>query len=188
MTPFAQPATVGAVVSEEPVDRTMSSLLRLVTARRLLAAVLLAAAVVGCADRGPPSSSELADLSGEDVLDLLGDEHDDGDREICGEDSTSDYEGATVAHGLDFTSEVPAEAVAEIERLGSKLDDHEQRHFDTHRLLLISWDPTSADLGEGYGTELGSVYELHYWEDEHSIGWGVVYSGSVFECPADWPD
>ena len=190
MTPFAQPATVGAVVSEEPADRTMSSLLRLVTARRLLAAVLLVASVlvVGCADRGPPSSDELAQLSGEDVLGLVGDEHDGGGREICGEDSTSDYEGATVAHGLDFTSEVPAEAVAEIERLGSKLNDYEQQHFDTHRLLLISWDPTSADLGEGYGTELGSVYELHYWEDEHSIGWGVVYSGSVFECPPGWPD
>ena len=87
MTPFAQPATAGAVVSEEPVDRTMSSLLRLVTARRLLAAVLFAAAVVGCADRGPPSSDELADLSGEDVLGLLGDEHDGGGREICGVES-----------------------------------------------------------------------------------------------------
>ncbi len=176
-------------MSEEPADRTMSSLLRLVTARRLLAAVLLAAAVVGCADRGPPSSSELADLSGEDVLDLLGDEHDDGDREICGEDRTVDIEAiGAVSHGLDATSEIPAEVIAAIEERGARLDDYEQRHFDTHRLLLISWDATSKDLGEGYGPQLGSVYELHYLEDETSVGWGVVYSGSVLECPADWPD
>lgn len=167
----------------------MHSPLRLVTARRLLAAVLLAAAVVGCADRGPPSPSELADLSGENVLDLLGDEHDDGGREICGEDETAHIATTgAVAHGLDSTSEVPAEAVSALEESGGNLDDHEQRHFDTHRLLLISWDPTSVDLGEGYGPELGSVYELHYLGDETSIGWGVVYSGSVFECPADWPD
>ena len=63
------------------------------------------------------------------------------------------------------------------------LEDYEQRHFDTHRLLLISWDATSKDLGEGYGPQLGSVYELHYLEDETSVGWGVVYSGSVLESP-----
>ena len=146
--------------------------------------IVLIAAVVGCVDRDPPNWEELAELSGPAVHDLIMDRHDDGEREICGEDVTADYVGAVVAHGLDSTSEVPAEAVAGIERLGSNLNDHEQRHFDTHRLLLISWDATTKDLGEGYGAEFGSVYELHYWEDEisASVGWGVVYSGTVFEC------
>ena len=161
----------------------MHSLLRLATARRLLAAVLLAAAVVGCADRGPPSPDELAQLSGSAVHDLIMERHDDGDREICGMARIPDIEAVgVVPHGLASTSEVPAEAVALIEFSGARIEDYEQRHFDTHRLLLISWDATSRDLGQGYGAELGSVYELHYLEDERSIGWGDVYWGNVHEC------
>lgn len=166
----------------------MNSVPRLSTARQLLTTGLLIAAVVTAVlvwvNRTAPAATALNNLSGPAVHDLIMERHDDGEREICGEDVTADYVGAVVAHGLDSTSEVPAEAVAEIERLGSNLNDHEQRHFDTHRLLLISWDATTKDLGEGYGAEFGSVYELHYWEDEisASVGWGVVYSGTVFEC------
>ncbi len=161
----------------------MSSLLRLVTARRLLAAVLLAAAVVGCADRGPPSSDELVQLDGPAVHDLVTKHHAGEDREICGMARIPDIEAVgVVPHGLASTSEVPVEAVALIEFSGARLEDYEQRHFDTHRLLLISWDATSRDLGEGYGAELGSVYELHYLEDETSIGWSDVYWGNVHEC------
>ena len=161
----------------------MHSLLRLVTARRLLAAVLLAAAVVGCADRGPPSSDELVQLDGPAVHDLVTKRHAGGDREICGMARIPAIEAiGVVPHGLASTSEVPVEAVALIEFSGARLEDYEQRHFDTHRLLLISWDATSRDLGEGYGAELGSVYELHYLEDETSIGWSDVYWGNVHEC------
>lgn len=154
----------------------------------LLIAVIVAVVLVWV-NRGAPTAIALSGLDGEDVHTLVAQSHDDGARKICGEDETAHIATTgAVAHGLDSTSEVPAEAVSALEESGGNLDDHEQRHFDTHRLLLISWDPTSVDLGEGYGPELGSVYELHYLEDETSIGWGVVYAGSVFECPADWPD
>lgn len=171
----------------------MNSSLRPYRPRQFAVAVLLIATIVVAVlvwvNRGAPTAIALNGLDGEDVHTLVAQAHDDGARKICGEDVTAHIatEGA-VAHGLDSTSEVPAEAIAVLEEYGSNLDDHEQRHFDTHRLLLISWDPTSVDLGEGYGPELGSVYELHYLEDETSIGWGVVYSGSVFECPPGWPD
>ncbi len=163
---------------------------------RLLAALLLTAPVlvVGCAERGPPSSDELADLRGWDVLALVGDEHDGGGRELCGTASEPDYEddenSETRPHGLDATSEVPAQAAAAVEEFGGVVEDHEHRHFDTHRLLLISWDRTSADLGPGYGVELGSVFELYHEVDlrDGSATWYVVYTGNVFECPPDWPD
>lgn len=163
----------------------MSLSLRLGITWRLLIALLLIAPVlvVACADRGPPSSDELNDLSGPAVHDLIMDQHDDSDQGICGMARISDIEAiGVVPHGLDSASEVPAEVVALIEFSGARLEDYEQRHFDTHRLLLISWDATSRDLGEGYGAELGSVYELHYLEDETSIGWGDVYWGNVHEC------
>ena len=162
----------------------MISLLRLVTPRRLLAIDSLIALVVGCADRGPPSSDELTKLSGSAVHDLIMEQHDDSDQGICGTARIPDIEAiGVVPHGLDSASEVPAEVVALIEGFfGDRIEDYEQRHFDTHRLLLISWDATSRDLGEGYGAELGSVYELHYLEDETSIGWGDVYWGNVHEC------
>ncbi len=163
------------------------------TTRRLLAAGLLIAAVIAAVlvwmNRGAPAVTALDNLSGEEVHTLVAQRHDDGDLEICGEDTTANIQSiGKVAHGLDSTSEVPAEVVTAIEARGANLEDHEQRHFDTYRLLLVSWDPTSRDLGERYGAELGSVYELHYLEDENSIGWGVVYSGTVFECPPNWPD
>ena len=171
----------------------MTPLLSRFTTRRLLAAGLLIAVVIAAivvwVDRRPPSAIALDNLSGEEVHTLVAQRHDDGDLEICGEDTTANIQSiGKVAHGLDSTSEVPAEVVTAIEARGANLEDHEQRHFDTYRLLLVSWDPTSRDLGERYGAELGSVYELHYLEDENSIGWGVVYSGTVFECPPNWPD
>ena len=165
----------------------MTSLSPRFTPRRLLAAGLLIAVVIAAivvwVDRGSPSAIVLDNLSGEEVHDLIMQQQSDGDLEICGASTISDIEAIrSVPHGLDSTSEVPEEVVEAIEAHYSVVDDHEQRHFDTHRLLLISWDPTSIDLGEGYGAELGSVYELHYLEDENSIGWGVVYSGAVYEC------
>ena len=171
----------------------MASLPPRFTPRRLLAAGLLIAAVIVAVlvwmNRGAPAATALDNLSGGDVHGLIMEQHDDGDREICGEEMTANVQSiGKVAHGLDSMSEVPSEVVETIEAHYSVVDDHEQRHFDTHRLLLISWDPTLKDLGEGYGAELGSVYELHYLEDETSIGWGVVYSGTVFECPPNWPD
>ena len=171
----------------------MNSVQRLFTTRQLLTTGLLTAAVIVAVavwlDRRAPVATALDNLSGSAVHGLIMERHDDGDREICGEDRTADIEAiGAVPHGLDAMSEIPAEAIAAIEEHGARLEDYEQRHFDTHRLLLISWDATSKDLGEGYGPQLGSVYELHYLEDETSVGWGVVYSGSVLECPADWPD
>ncbi len=139
-----------------------------------------------CRSTGAPA---LDNLSGGDVHALVMERHDDRDREICGTERFADIEAErVVSHGLDSTSEVPLEVAAELELYGASLEDHEQRHFDTHRLLLISWDPTSRDLGDEYGAELGSVYELLYVEDKNSIGWVAVYSGTVFECPPDWPD
>ena len=86
----------------------MGSLLRLVAARRLLAAVLLAAAVVGCAERGPPSSDELAQLSGPAVHDLGIKHHAGEDREICGRARIPDIEAVgVVPHGLTSTSGSP---------------------------------------------------------------------------------
>lgn len=163
------------------------------SARQFLIATLLIAtiivAVLVWVNRSAPAAIALDGLDGEDVHALVAQSHDDGSREICGEDVTAHFATVgAVAHGLDSTSEVPAEAVTALEESGGNLDDHEERHFDTHRLLLISWDPTSKDLGERYGAELGSVYELHYLEDETAVGWGVVYSGTVFECPPNWPD
>ena len=171
----------------------MNFSLRLHRARRLLIMGLLIAAVVTAVvvwvDRGAPAAIALDNLSGEAVHSLVAQQHDDGDREICGVSTISDVEAIRdVAHGLDSTSEIPPEVAAELELYGASLEDHEQRHFDTHRLLLISWDPTSRDLGDEYGAELGSVYELLYVEDKNSIGWVAVYSGTVFECPPDWPD
>ena len=168
--------------------------LRLDTTRRLLAALLLTALVVGCADRGPPSSDELTKLSGPAVHDLIMEQHNDRDQGVCGTLSQPDYEddenSETRPHGLDATSEVPAGAIAAIEERGANLDDYEQRHFDTHRLLLISWDRTSADLGPGYDAELGSVFELYHEVDlrDGSAIWYIVFTGSVLECPPDWPD
>ena len=171
----------------------MASLPPHFTPRRLLAAGLLIAAVIAAVlvwvNRGTPAATALDNLSGEEVHTLLAQRHDDGDREICGTELTVHIESiGSVPHGLDSTSEVPVEAAALIEEYGAALDDHEQRHFDTHRILLVSWDPTSKALSAERGPQLGSVYELHYLEDETSIGWGVVYSGSVFECPPNWPD
>ena len=155
--------------------------------------IVLIAAVAGCVDRDPPSWEELAELSGGDVLGLVGDRYYSGSREICGEDVTPDYEydgGETRPHGIDGTSTVPAGAVAAVEAFGGVVEDHEHRHFDTHRLLLISWDRTSADLGGDYGVELGSVFELHHEVNvnDGSATWFVVYSGSIFDCPPNWPD
>ena len=171
----------------------MNFSLRLHRARRFLTLVLLIAAIIAAVvvwvDRGGPAAIALDNLSGEAVHSLVAQQHDDGDRDICGVSTISDIEIIRdVAHGLDSTSEIPPEVAAELELYGASLEDYEQRHFDTYRLLLISWDPTSKDLGEGYGAELGSVYELLYVEDENSIGWAAVYRGSVLECPPDWPD
>ena len=193
MTLSSRLATVGAPVSDELVGRDMNSLPQPLTMRWLLAPLLLIAAVVGCVDRDPPSWEELAELSGDGVLDLVGERYYSGSRQICGAMVSPDYEddgSETRPHGLDGSSTVPAGAVAAVEELGGVVEDHEHRHFDTHRLLLISWDRTSADPDRDYGVDLGSVFELHHEVnvDDGSATWYVVFSGSVFDCPSDWPD
>ncbi len=165
----------------------MNSVLRLFTVRQLITTSLLIAAVIGAVvvwvHRGAPVVTALDNLSGGSVHALVMQQYDDQSPGICGAAAVSDVEAVRVVdHGLDSTSDVPAEVVAELDLYGANLEDHEQRHFDTHRLLLISWDPTSQNLGEEYGEELGSVYELHYLEDENSVGWAVVYSATVYEC------
>jgi hypothetical protein len=109
--------------------------------------------------------------------------------DVCGEEVTADVAAESLHHGLDSNSEMPPEIAAEvafaIEQYGGELEDHEQRHFDTHRALLISWDATSKDLGEGFGPELGSVYEVHFLTDDDGEGWNVVFAGTAYECPAD---
>ena len=165
----------------------MNSTLRPFRTRQFLTAGLLVAMIIAVAvvwlDRRAPAAIALDTLDGPAMHDLVTKHHAGEDREICGMARIPDIEAVgVVPHGLTSTSEVPAEAVALIEFYGDRVEDYEQRHFDTHRLLLISWDATSRDLGQGYGAELGSVYELHYLEDEHSIGWGDVYWGNVYEC------
>ena len=165
----------------------MTSPLRPFTVQRLvvigLVTIVAITAVAVWLDRRAPAAIALDTLDGPAMHDLVTKRHTDGDRQICGMARVPDIEAiGVVPHGLDSASEVPAEAVALIEFYGDRVEDYEQRHFDTHRLLLISWDATSRDLGQGYGAELGSVYELHYLEDEHSIGWGDVYWGNVYEC------
>ncbi len=165
----------------------MNSTLRPFRTRQFLTAGLLVAMIIAVAvvwlDRRAPAAIALDTLDGPAMHDLVTKHHAGEDREICGMARIPDIEAVgVVPHGLASTSEVPVEAVALIEFSGARLEDYEQRHFDTHRLLLISWDATSRDLGEGYGAELGSVYELHYLEDETSIGWSDVYWGNVHEC------
>ena len=121
----------------------MTSLSPRFTLRRLLAAGLLIAVVIAAivvwVDRRSPSAIALDNLSGGEVHDLIMQQQSDGDLEICGASTISDIEAIrSVPHGLDSTSEVPEEVVEAIEAHYSVVDDHEQRHFDTHRLLLIS--------------------------------------------------
>ena len=129
----------------------------------------------------------LDNLSGEEVLGLVGAHHAAKGMEICAEEESSDIAAEPYQHGLT-NSDLPGDDILQLlAQRGAILDDHEHRHYDTHRLLLVSWDTTAFELGEGYGKELGSVFELHHLKDETGTSWEIVYTATVFECPIEYP-
>ena len=152
----------------------------------LVIAVLMAsAAAYVWVSRASTPVAALDNLSGEEVLMMVLAQHTEQDDVVCAEEESSDFAAETRHHGLSNSAAPPAEIKRALAHRNASIDDHEHRHFENHRVLLVSWDSTSVDLGEGYGQELGSVFELHYLKDGEGYFWDIAYTASVHECPPE---
>ena len=147
-----------------------------------LVAIISAAAVVWLARTSEPATA-LEGKSSHQVLKEL--EHlivADGVR-ACTEQEILTVDGYHSAHGLRPNAEIPRAVRALVEGHGVSFEDHEQRHIDKHRILLVSRDRITRH--EFAGVEiLAHIVELH-WVEGGEMGTGrfeIVHAAAIIEC------
>ena len=151
----------------------------------VFASALVIAATYVWILRTSTSTVALDNFSGEEVMLLVAEQHPNDDVEICIQEETSDFAAQPHPHGLPTPSPIPDEIHELLKQRYALADDHEHRHFERHRLLLVSWDTTTRDHGVDAGKELGSVFEFHHLMDDQGAFWGIVYTGTMYECSVE---
>lgn len=146
--------------------------------------LVIAAAYVWILRTSTPTVA-LDNLSGEEVMLLVIDQHPNDDVEICVQEETSDFAAQPHPHGITTATRISDEIHDLLEQRYALADDHEHRHLEGDRLLLVSWDTTTRDRGVGASKELGSVFEFHHLKDDQRAFWEVAYTGTMYECSAE---